>query len=121
MPRTSYETSKRTHQVETDKRSNGKKSFRRRNENNPTWDKVNPLKLAALVCLATTYGASPTFGYTRDGTCLVMGLWFSGERHTDYLSGNEDFEEYFDWVVGELLNVSFEDMQPYGMIATENA
>lgn len=119
MPRTSYENSKRAAKVEQTGSPNGRKSFRQRNENAPTWDKVNPLRLAALVCLATTYGASPTFGYTRDGTSLVMGLWFAGERHTDYLSGTDDFNEYFEWATQDLLKCTDEDMKPYLMIATE--
>jgi hypothetical protein len=119
MPRTSYENAKRANKRENSQPGNGRASFRKRNENAPTWDRVNPLRLSALVCLATTYGASPTFGYTRDGTSLVMGMWYAGERHTDYLSGADEFAEYFEWVVNDLLQVSQEDMQPYAMIATE--
>lgn len=118
MPRTRYEQSKKTSSGKDNREESRKKSFRKRSADAPTYDACNPVVLHALVCLCTTYGASPTFSYTRDGTSLVVAIFFEGERHVDYLSGPDEFVEYTKWVVTELLECEDKDLEPYAFIAS---
>lgn len=119
MPRTPYENQK--HKAKSSRRAAdaGRKSYRKRAEDAPTFDSVNPLLLAAIVCLSTTYNASPTFSYTRDGTSLVVAVYYDGERYVDYLSGEEDMMGWFEWLTTDLLPVSDTDMAPYALIASK--
>lgn len=119
MPRTGFEKRKATNNPERKGNPTQKKSFRKRSADAPTFDTLPADKLHALVCLATTYNASPTFSYTRDGTSLVMAIYYEGERYVDYLSGPDDFNEYFGWVVEELLEVDDITLKPYAHMLSE--
>lgn len=89
------------------KAKSGKKaSFRKRSETAPLWNDVPAQSVYALVCACTTSNAPPTFGYTRDGTALTVAIYYDGERYVDYLSGPEEFDEYLQWVLNDLLNLS---------------
>lgn len=118
MPRSRYEQSKKENSGKSHREDARKKSFRKRSADAPTFDACNPVELHALVCLCTTYGASPTFSYTRDGTSLVVAIYHEGERHVDYLSGKEEFGEYLRWVVTELLECEASDLEAYAFITS---
>jgi len=118
MPRTPYEQSKKANSVRNNREDSKKKSFRKRSADAPTFDACNPVLLHAIVCLCCTYGASPTFSYTRDGTSLVVAVYYLGERYVDYLSGNEELAEYARWLTSDLLECSKEDLEPYAFIAS---
>jgi len=94
-------------------RSTERKSFRKRVEEAPTWDSVSPFLVATLVRALTTRGGSPTFGYTRDGSALLVAVWYRDKRMVDYLSGAEEFEEYVIWVLQELLELSDKEQSDY--------
>lgn len=119
MARTPFQQSKRANTALHNDSQGKRKSYRARSQDAPTWDSCNPLRVAALVCLATTQGASPTFGYTRDGTSLVIAIWHRGERHVDYLSGPDDFAAYFEWAITDLLECDETTLEPYRLLATD--
>jgi|SRR6476469_1082821 len=119
MPRSGFEKSKAASQRTPTPTNGRKKSYRQRSENAPTFDNVSPQLLHALICLCTTYSCSPTFSYTRDGTSLVVALYYQGERHVDYLSGEADMKEYLRWVSADLLECTDEDMSPYAFILSD--
>lgn len=121
MPRTGFEKSKVASQRSNTSTSTKKKSYRQRSIDAPTFDTCSPQVIHALVCLCTTYGASPTFSYTRDGTSLVIAVYYENERYVDYLSGNDDLVEYLRWVSSDLLGCSDTDLSPYAFILTEKA
>lgn len=117
MPRTPFEQTKRAKRPGATGADPKRKSFRKRSADAPTFDACNPVLLHAIVCLCTTYGASPTFSYTRDGTSLVIAVYYQGERTVDYLSGNEELQEWAAWLVTDLLECEDVDLQPYAFIA----
>lgn len=121
MPRKSFEQGKRENQ-RSEGRSSGKKlSFRKRAADAPTFDACPPPLIHAIVCLCTTYGASPTFSYTRDGTSLVVAVYHEGERYVDYLSGPDELAEWFAWLTTELLEVDPKDLDSYVFLAPKKA
>jgi len=117
MPRTQYEQHKRENKPAGQPKNGKRKTFREKNENAPTFDACNPLLISAVVCLCTTYGCSPTFSYTKDGTSLVIALYYKGERSVDYLSGPDELSEWFIWLCEDKLEVTQEDMQPYALLS----
>lgn len=121
MPRTGFESRKAGNSDQRNTASQPKKSFRKRSDNAPTFDSISPPLLAGIICLATTYGASPTFSYTRDGTSLVIAVYYQNERYVDYLAGNDDVLEWFGWLTEELLNCSETDLKPYAFTASKKA
>jgi len=121
MPRTPFEDRKRTNKLETGQATTKRKTFRENDTKAPTFDECNPLVLSAIVCLCTTYGCSPTFSYTRNGTSLVIALYYKGERTVDYLSGPDEMNEWFKWLVEDKLDVSHEDMIPYALLTSDKA
>lgn len=88
-------------------------SFRKRAETAPTWDSVPAKEVHALVCACTTRNASPTFSYTRDGSALVVAIYFHDQRYVDYLNGPEEFSEYLHWLFVELLDLSPQEQAEY--------
>jgi len=113
MPRSGFESRKNSGNPNPKRNDPKKKSFRKRSADAPTFDACSPALVHALVCLCTTYNASPTFSYTRDGTSLVVAVYFEGERYVDYLNGQADLEEYLGWLVYELLEVDDLTLKPY--------
>lgn len=94
-------------------RSTERKSFRKRIEEAPSWDDVIPGAISALVCAVTTRGGSPTFGYTRDGSALLVAIYYRDKRMVDYLSSKVEFEEYLEWVLYELLELTDKEALEY--------
>lgn len=94
-------------------RSTERKSFRKRIEEAPSWDDVPSGLISALVCSVTTRGGSPTFGYTRDGSALLVAVYYRDKRMVDYLSGKAEFEEYLEWVLYELLELTDKEALEY--------
>lgn len=121
MPRKSFDTAKRENNRRANTDANKKKSFRKRAADAPTFDSVSPPLIHAIVALCCTYGASPTFSYTRDGTSLVVAVYFDNERYVDYLSGNDELAEWFTWLTQDLLECEAIDLEPYAFIATKKA
>ena len=119
MPRKTFEASKKQANNQRSGSTRDKKSFRKRAVDAPTFDACSPQLIHAIVSLCCTYGASPTFSYTRDGTALVVAVYFDGERYVDYLSGQDELQEWFEWLTGELLECEPIDLEPYAFIATK--
>jgi len=119
LPRTQFEQRKRDNKIATGHATTKRKTFRQNDSNAPTFDACNPLILSAIVCLCTTYGCSPTFSYTSNGTSLVIALYMKGDRTVDYLSGCDELEEWFKWLVEDKLEVSQEDMSPYALLIAD--
>jgi hypothetical protein len=42
-----------------------------------------------------------------------------GDRTVDYLSGCDELEEWFKWLVEDKLEVSQEDMSPYALLIAD--
>jgi len=119
MPRKSFETSKKPVDRQRGGSTKERKSFRKRAVDAPTFDACSPQLVHAVVCLCSTYGASPTFSYTRDGTAMVIAVYFEGERYVDYLSGPDEMAEWYEWLTGELLECEAIDLEPYAFIASK--
>jgi len=121
MPRKTFESAKK----QADRQRNGstkeRKSFRKRASDAPTFDTCSPPLIHAIVCLCCTYGASPTFSYTRDGTALVVAVYYDNERYVDYVSGPDELLEWFGWLTSELLECEPIDLEPYAFLATKKA
>lgn len=117
MPRKSYEASKKQADRQRQGSTKDRKSFRKRASDAPTFDACSPQLIHAIVCVCCTYSASPTFSYTRDGTALVVAVYFDGERYVDYLSGQDELTEWFGWLTEELLECEAIDLEPYAFIA----
>src|SRR6478609_6119681 len=93
--------------------ANKRTSFRKRSETAPLWDDIPAQKMHALVCACTTRNASPTFGYTRDGSALVLAVYYRDQRYVDYLSGEAEFDEYLAWLSVDLLNLTEQENLEY--------
>lgn len=93
--------------------SSKRASFRKRVDEAPTWDSVPSSVVHSLICACTTSSASPTFGYTRDGSALLLAVYYRDTRYVDYLSGSDEVVEYLEWLVTELLNLSPEEQLHY--------
>jgi hypothetical protein len=50
---------------------------------------------------------------------LVIALYYKGERTVDYLSGPDEMNEWFKWLVEDKLDVSHEDMIPYALLTSD--
>lgn len=92
------------------KKEQFRKSFRQRAASSPTWDTVQPELVHALVCITATHNAPLTMSYTRDGTALVVACYHNGERHVDYLSGQDEVAQYFEWLMRDLLELDKEEI-----------
>lgn len=92
------------------KKEQFRKSFRQRAASSPTWDSVQPQLVHALVCVTSTHNAPLTLSYTRDGTALVAACYYQNERHVDYLSGEEEVAEYFQWLMRDLLELDADEI-----------
>jgi len=121
MPRSGFEKRKAAIGGKATVGTAKKKSYRKRASDAPTFDSVSPQLLHAIVCLCTTVSASPTFSYTRDGTSLVVAVYYDNERYVDYLSGEADLKEWFAWLVEELLEIEDIDLEPYKFLLSEKA
>jgi hypothetical protein len=119
MPRKSFESARKTPDRQRAGSTKERKSFRKRAVDAPTFDTCTPQLIHAIVCLCCTYGASPTFSYTRDGTALVVAVYFDNERYVDYLSGQDELSEWFQWLTGDLLECEPIDLEPYAFITTK--
>lgn len=113
MPNTGNRPQKPKHSPITQAKNSSKPSFRKRSASAPVWDEIPSELLHTLVCACTTHNAPPTFSYTRDGTALVMSIYYDGERYVDYLADEGEFIEYLSWVLRELLKLSDEDANYY--------
>lgn len=93
--------------------SSKRTSFRKRSEAAPLWDDIPAQKVHSLICACTTRNASPTFGYTRDGSALVMAIYYRDQRYLDYLSGPAEFDEYLAWLFNDLLELTPQEAKEY--------
>lgn len=118
MPRSPYEASKKQARSQSQGATTKRKSYRQRAIDAPTWDDCSPQIIAAIVCLCTTRNASPTFSYTRDGTSLVLAIYFEGERYVDYLAGPDELADWTKWLVFDLLGYEDSDLGPYAFVAS---
>lgn len=89
--------------------------FRQLSEDAPTWDSVRPEVLAAVVCMLTTQGASPTFGYTRNGRSLTLAVWWKGDRDVQYLTSGVEVEEYAVFLAREWFRLDADEIAEYGL------
>lgn len=94
---------------------NNRPSFRTLNDESPIWDSVPAEVIHALVCMSTTQGASPTFGYTRNGSSLTLALYWKGERSVEYLSDSGEVQEYVTFLAKEWFQLSDEEMAEYSI------
>lgn len=118
MAPTPYERSKKTDRQSRASENSSKKSYRQRKSDAPTFDSIPTEQLRAFICLSTTSGASPTLSYTRDGSSMVLALYYKGERYVDYISGPEDFAKYLEWVLIDLIEVDDITLAPFSQVLT---
>lgn len=119
MPRTPYEQGKKNARSANTGPTAKRKSFRQKAIDAPLWDDCNPQVIFGIVCLCTTRNASPTFSYTRDGTSLVIAVYYEGERYVDYLAGPDDVADWTKWLVFDLLGYEDSDLGPFAFIAAD--
>lgn len=84
----------------------------------PTWDNVPSELISAIVCMCTTQGASPTFGYTRNGRSLTLAVWWKGERDIQYLTSPGEVGEYALFLAREWFRLSDEEVSEYALSLT---
>jgi hypothetical protein len=119
MPRTPYEAGKKANRSANQGATSKRKSYRQRAIDAPVWDDCNPQLVFGIVCLCTTRNASPTLSYTRDGTSLVIAVYFEGERYVDYLAGPDELTDWTKWLVSDLLGYEDSDLGPFAFIASQ--
>lgn len=115
MPKPVFKPEAGTNNREPKQRPSGKPSFRQRNDSAPTWDDVPAVLLHAIVCMACTQGASPTFGYTRNGSSLTLAIYWKGERSVEYLVSPGEVGEYALFLAREWFQLSDEEVSEYGL------
>lgn len=113
MSKTGFQASKNPGGRERNQGSIIKPSFRKRGDTAPTWDDVDPMLIANLVCLVTTKGGSPTFGYTRNGSSLTLAVYYQGDRQVDYLSGADEVREYLRFLAVDYLQLAPDEISYY--------
>lgn len=113
MSGTQNRSQKPLHSPITKGGSEKRTSFRKRAEAAPLWDDIPAQKVHSLICACTTRNASPTFGYTRDGSALVLAVYYQDQRYVDYLSGEAEFDEYLAWLSVDLLNLTEQENLEY--------
>jgi len=121
MPKTPFEASKNASRPQRLNNNGTRPSFRKRGLVVPEWDNVPEMLIAALVRLSTTQGASPTFGYTKDGTSLTIAIYHKGDRKVDYLSGPEEVQEYLTWLATEYFALGDDVLAEYDLGGPETA
>lgn len=121
MPRTQFEERQKQNVRGNRGTEKKKKSFRKRAVDAPTWDEISATAIHTLVCLCTTYGASPTFSYTRDGSTLCIAVYHDGQRYVDYIAGNSEVEEYLNWLGQDLFELNDTDLAYYPFFAAGGA
>lgn len=89
--------------------------FRQPSDDAPTWDSVPAQVLHSAVCLLTTQGASPTFGYTRNGRSLTFAVWWKGDRDIQYLTTGAEVEEYVVFLAREWFRLDADEIAEYGL------
>jgi len=121
MPRSPFEKRPGPGGVQKGSPATKKQGFRKRSEDAPIWDEVESNLMAAIIRCSTTRNASPTFGYTRDGTSLTIAIYHEGDRMVDYLSGNAEVAEYLAWLVRDYFGLGDEEAKYYGLGPRETA
>lgn len=115
MPKTGFERNKAQGGVQRGTPANKKRGFRKTSDTAPTWDAVPKEIVSAIVCCTTTQGASPTFGYTANGSSLTIAIYDKGDRMIDYLSGTDEVAEYLAWLIREYFDLGDEEAKYYGL------
>lgn len=90
-------------------------SWRQPDETIPTWDSVPAEVLAGIVRCLTTQGASPTFGYTRNGRALMLRVWYKGEGDVQYLTTVQEVRDYVRFLATEWFDVDATDLDYYAL------
>lgn len=97
-----------------------RRSFRQMDDTAPTWDSVPASIVHAFVALCTTQGASPTFGYTRNGRALTVAVWWKGDRDVQYLTTAQEVLEYLTFLADEWFDMTAEDKDYYALPAPDS-
>lgn len=96
-------------------------SWRAANETAPTWDGVPAALISGIVRMCTTQGASPTFGYTRNGSALILRVWHKGDSDVQYLTGADEVREYAVFLATEWFDIGVDDLDYYALGEAEKA
>lgn len=113
MPKTPFQGAKSPNNRSGQQGQVVRASFRKRLDSAPTWDDVDPLLLANIICLVTTKGGSPTFGYTRNGSSLTIAVYYGGDRQVDYLSGADEVREYLRFLAVDYFQLAPDEISYY--------
>lgn len=97
-----------------------RRSFRQLDDTVPTWDSVPPNIVHAVVAMCTTQGASPTFGYTRNGRALTLAVWWKGDRDVQYLTSAEEVLQYLTFLADEWFDLSAEEKDYYALPVSDS-
>ena len=58
------------------------------------WQGVDAELLLQVVACVSMHGGAIRLGYTRDGGAFAIGIYGDGEPFTEYVSPNDDMNEY---------------------------
>lgn len=119
MPKTPFERTQSANNSPRNIREPKRKSFRKGSVAEVTWDAIPEGIISSIVRCTTTQGASPTFGYTRNGSSLTIAIYYKGDRQVDYLAGTEEVTEYLTWLIEEYFELGPSELAYYGLGATE--
>jgi len=101
-------------------RKEGKrKAWRAMDDTAPTWDRIPEKLIAGIVRCLTTHGASPTFGYTRNGRALMLRVWYKGDGDVQYLTTEEEVRDYVAFLASEWFDIEETDLDYYALGGSE--
>jgi len=113
MPRKSFAPSEGENNNQQKRNPHDRPVFRDSSGPAPAWDNVPAHILHTAVCLLTTQGASPTFGYTRNGKSLTFAVWYKGERDIQYLTSSQEVLDYTLFLAREWFRMSDDELAEY--------
>ena len=70
-----------------------------------SWALANPELVMYAVMAVAQRGGALRLGYTRDGGAYAIGVYGDGEPYTDYVSPNEDINQYLRNLAEDFGNV----------------